>query len=131
MENIEHLNIKVLKFHQQLFTWAQIRWIEPIKEFFKSPVNFYFLFNVVSFLVIASAVHLYKNTIAFILVIQVFQQIVGGSQCTGMCINIGINMEKIKLLHKKLQEIVDEGEHSDSINFENLIKDFQMLKYSF
>lgn len=110
MENTEYSKIKVLKYHQQVFAWAQIHWVDPIREFFKSPVTFYFLFHLISFLVIASAVHLFKNTTAFLLVIQVFQQIVGGTQCAGMCINIGINMENIKLFHKKLQEIVDEGE---------------------
>lgn len=103
---------KVLENNQKFMGWLRIYSHDlttPTSEFFKSPLTFYcFLINYSAMLActvyfleykssdIKTALGGFKITIALI-------------QCGGVHLNIGLHMQKVKAMHLKLQETVDEG----------------------
>lgn len=110
-ENKSKVTLKVLKNNQTLMAWLGInshRLTEATNEFFKSIGTYYILLTVFFIFIISSA---YTQAVSsqFTTVIQAWLLIVAGLQSGGMFISIGLQMKNIKILHLKLQEIVDEG----------------------
>lgn len=104
--------VEVLKYNRKVMTPLGIyshRLTEPTNEFYSSIVPYYFICFDVIFLTISSAVFSVQNISAIRLALQNVTLIVAGMQCAGMFISIGINMKKVKLLHLKLQGIVNAG----------------------
>lgn len=83
------------------------RLTELTNEFFESFSNYFILFNVI-FIIISCAVFLLNNGSDFGAALKAFLCIITGIQCGGMFLSIGLNMIKVKTLHLKLQEIVDD-----------------------
>lgn len=83
---------------------------EPTNHFFKSYGTYYILFSLPVTMIIPSLVFTYINrTVNLNLAIEATFLAVAGIQAFGMFINTGLNMKRIKLLHLKLQTIVDQG----------------------
>lgn len=103
---------KVLEYNQISMRWAGIHSKDlhkPTNEFFKSFATYYILFSVISFTIGSSAVYIYKNSTHFEMVSEPILIVIAGLQAGGMFLSVGLNMKKIKILHIKLQEIVDES----------------------
>lgn len=105
---------KVLEYNQISMRWAGIHskdLYKPTNEFFKSFATYYILFSVISFTIGSSAVFVYKYSSNFEVVSEPSLIVIAGSQAAGMFLSVGLNMKKIKILHIKLQEIVDESKY--------------------
>lgn len=105
--------IQVLKYNQNVMAPLGIyshRLTETTNEFYSSIAPYHFICFDVVFLTLSSAVFAIQNVSAITLALQNLTLIIGGMQCAGMFISIGINMKKVKVLHLKLQAIVDAGE---------------------
>lgn len=108
-ENKPKLTLKILKNNQTLMSWLGIsshRLTEPTNEFFKSIGTYYILLAVFFIFIISSA---YTQAVSsnFTTVIQAWLLIVAGLQSGGMFISVGLQMKNIKILHLKLQGIVN------------------------
>lgn len=79
----------------------------PAADFFKSFTAYYFSFNIIAF-IITSAVFVYQNSTNFIMALRTSMVCFGCSQALGMFLSVGFNIMKVKKLHLKLQEIVNE-----------------------
>lgn len=82
---------------------------KPSNEFFKSFATYYVLFSVISFTIGSSAVFVYKYSSHFEVVSEPCLIVIAGLQAVGMFVSVGLKMKQIKVLHIKLQEIVDES----------------------
>ena len=82
---------------------------DPSNEFFKSFATFYHLFTAFTFFIISSSVFVYWNWPNLEIILEPFLESMSGLTYGGMLLSIGLNMEKVKLLHLTLQQIVDEG----------------------
>lgn len=80
---------------------------KPINGFFKSISTYYILFNTIIFLIVSSIVFLYENVEHPQYALKTGVFIVGGLQAIGMFLSFGLKMDKVSILHVKLQEIVD------------------------
>lgn len=103
---------KVLEFNQRFMAWLGIHsyhLTEPTNEFFNSIFTYINLLIIIVLFLISSVLYVYQNETNFKIMIQIFLVIVAGFQYGGMFISIGIKMKNIKILHLKLQEIVDGG----------------------
>lgn len=103
---------KVLGYNQAFMSRLGIHsqnLIEPSNEFFKSPVSYVILFVILVFVIISSAMYMFKNFTDFELAIQAFVVVIAGIQTGGMFISIGLKMKTVKMFHIKLQEFVDKG----------------------
>lgn len=104
--------IHVLKYNQIFMTPLGLysyRLTEPINEFYTSIAPYYIAFFVFIFLTFSTAVFTFQNVSQINLALQNVSLFIAGIQCAGMYINIGNNMKNIKVLHLKLQGIVDTG----------------------
>lgn len=86
------------------------RLTEPTNEFFGSFASYYFLFNNGIFTLIASACFVYKHWPQMDIVSQPLTITLGGLTCFTMILSVGCKLNTVKLLHLKLQGMVDEGE---------------------
>lgn len=103
---------KVLEYNQCLMARLGIhsfRLTEPTNDFFKSFATYVNIFLAFVLFVFSNAWYIYRIPTQFQAKIEAFLLIVAGIQYGGMFISIGFNMKKTKILHLKLQEIVDEG----------------------
>lgn len=101
----------VLKYNQRVMsTWGiySYRLTEPTNEFFISIGTYYMLFMMIVIEIIGSLMYVYLHWPNFEEIFEPFLIACGNAQSTGMFINIGLKMKKVKLLHLKLQEIVDD-----------------------
>lgn len=104
--------IKVFEPNQYVMALLGIhshRLDDPSNEFYSSIALYSFVCFDIIFLIISSGIFAIQNIDNLALALQNVTLVVGGIQSAGMYINIGINMSKVKSLHKKLQEIVDKG----------------------
>lgn len=67
------------------------------------------------FTIISTAAFIYKNYTDSELIINALVLVLAGIQSIGMFISISLNMNKIKMLHLKLQEIIDTGNFSSMV----------------
>lgn len=106
------LPFKVLKYNQALMAKIGIysyRLTEPTNEFFNSSSTYFILFHVIVFVLIGGIVYATNNVSDFTIVLETCVTIIGGIQCGGMYLSIGLKMRKVKALHLKLQKIVDDA----------------------
>lgn len=102
---------QVLKMSQAFLSRLGIysyRLTEPINEFFSSFSTYYILCNL-TFTLISSTTFIYQSSCELKITLQLWLIIIGAIQCSGMYLNIGLKMRQVKVLHLKLQEIVDVG----------------------
>ena len=85
---------------------------DPSDEFFKSFATYFNLIMAFIFCVMSSGAFIYLNWPDLEVVLEPFFIAMGGLQCGGMLLSVGLNMRKVKLLHFNLQQIVDEGNFS-------------------
>lgn len=106
---------------------------EPVNKFFKSFMTYYMLFSLILICVILSAMGVYVNWPNIVMVLEAFLTVVTGSQCAGIFISLGLNMKKIKTVHLKLQEIVDEESEAFNIywNIEQKCRKYTKLMGSY
>lgn len=104
--------LKVMELNQISMSWIGIHSMhldEPSNEFFKSISAYCILFCTVFFFIGSSAAFVYEFSSDFVLVSEPLLIVIAGLQCFGMFVSVGFNMKTIKLLHIKLQEIIDES----------------------
>lgn len=104
--------LKVLQYNQSFMTYFGIystNLTKPTNEFFKSSIV-YILFGMVGLCISLSALGIYENSLKLTLALDALLTLFSGIQCGGMFINLGLGMEKIRIFHLKLQEIVDHGD---------------------
>lgn len=103
---------KVLEYNRRLMsaigTYSD-NLSEPTNEFFKSFFSYFILFHALFMSITSSAVFMYKNFSEMSIFMEAFLIFVSGFQYGGMYLGIGLNMVKLKALHLKLQEMVDEA----------------------
>ena len=105
---------KVLKSNEQFMVWFRI-YTHPLSDvshvdhdFFKSITVYCVTFTEISFIV-SSVVLVCLNVSDNIMVaLRTAMVIAGTSQALGMFLSVGITIDKVKLLHIKLQEIIDQ-----------------------
>lgn len=110
---------KVLEYNQILMAWIGIHshhLTKPTNEFFKSPVTYYVLFITIVFSIISCAVYVFKNVSDFRSSLGACLVVIAGFQKGGLFLSTGLNMKKLKVLHLKLQEIIDKGTISQESN---------------
>lgn len=123
--------IHVLKCNQKVLTPLGLysyRLNEPTNEFYTAFGPYYVQFFNLIFLTFSSAVFTFQNLSQINLALQNVSLFTAGIQCAGMFICLGMNMKKVKVLHLKLQEIVDRGILFITILF-NQKKFIFVLKY--
>lgn len=101
----------VLKYNQWImnkFGIYSYRLTEPSNEFFKSIRSYYILFTIFVINFIPCAVYVYLHWPNFEVIFETMLCACGNIQTLGMFFNIGLQMKKIKVLHLKLQKMVDE-----------------------
>lgn len=101
---------KVLELNELIMVRLRIytrQLTDPNSDFFKSITVYYIAFNMLAFIA-TSVAFSYQNLTNFIVVLRTAMVIVGTSQALGMFLCIGCKIIKIKMLHQKLQAIVDQ-----------------------
>lgn len=103
-------------YSHPLLTTASI----PTNDFFRSITTYYILFHVVGFIA-GSAVFAYQNASHVVLALRTGTVLVGTCQALGMFLTVGCKFDKVKVLHQKLQAIVDQT--AEGIYFDLKISD--------
>lgn len=103
----------VLKSNQMFMAWLGINshhLNEPTNEFFKSFAA-YWTFSIMVLAIITSFWYVSENWAIHVKPsLGAFKIAFAGIQSSGMFLTIGMKMSKIKTLHLKLQDIVDQGD---------------------
>lgn len=103
---------KVLEYNQIFMAWMGIhsyRLTEPTNEFFNSPATYYVFFVTIVFSISSSAIFVFRNLSNFQSSLGACLLVIAGLQNGGLFLSTGLNMKRIKVLHLKLQELVDGG----------------------
>lgn len=107
METFQVLEIgEVLRRRIGIYSWHLTH---PNHQFFKSKSTYWVLFFLVSGFITSSTMFVMKNTTNLGVQLQTTIVVIAGFQCSGMFLGVGCNMEKVRNLHRVLQEIVDKG----------------------
>lgn len=86
--------------------------IEPSNRFYKFSPNFY-IFVLIAVSILASGGYVFENIHTNVrLALNACIMVISTFQWLGMYFGIRLEMCQIKNLHRKLQSIVDKGEHS-------------------
>lgn len=113
---------KVLELNELVMVWLRIYPHHltansiPTNDFFKSITVFYISFNLLAFIV-TSAMFVYQNTSYVVIALRTGMVVVGSSQALGMFLSVCLNSDKVKMLHQKLQAIVDQAAIGACIKF--------------
>lgn len=105
-------NFKVFEYNQRfmaklgLYSYHLER---PTNDLFKSLATYYILFFSIAFTITSSAIFAITHTSQFSLALETCFIVIAGIQTAGVFLSVGLNMTKVKILHLKLQQIVDEG----------------------
>lgn len=122
---------QVLKYNQWAMSKLGIysyRLTEPTNEFFTSFGTYYILFMVIGFSIGTSLIYVYLHWPNFDLTFEPIMVFSGNIPTMGMFINTGLQMKKIKILHLKIQEIVNEKGMADFLyNFFFEIKPYSVI----
>lgn len=107
--------IEVLKYNQIFMSLIGIysyRLTEPTNEFIKSKTAYLFVTTVIAGILMSIAYILvnYTDVAEFQVALVAVAVIIGAAQTGGAYTNVGLKMKQVKVLHLKLQEIVDEGD---------------------
>lgn len=117
METFQVLGISaVLRRRIGIYSWHLTH---PDHDFFKAKSTYWILFFLLCGLITSSAMHIIKNAATIANQLETLLPVIAGSQCAGMFLGVGCNMEKVRKLHRILQKMVDNGLYSAS-NFEML-----------
>lgn len=124
-------SFKVLRLNELVMLWLRIysHRLAPdtilADDFFKSITTYYIWFNMFAFIG-TSAAFVCQNTSNIMDALRTAMVVVGSSQALGMFSSFGCKITKVKLLHQKLQAIVDQAAKgkSERLVFENLIDCF-------
>lgn len=103
---------KVLKNNQTYMSWLRIyshNLADPKSEFFKSALTFYCFFVNYSAMLACTVYFLEYKSSDIKTALGGFKITIALIQCGGVHFNIGNHMAKVKSMHLKLQETVDEG----------------------
>lgn len=101
---------KVLKLNDQMMIWLQINTHHRLTDVANNnfPISMRCIsLNLFAF-ALASATFVYQNTANVMLALRTGTVTLGTSQALGMFLSIGCNFDNVKLLHRKLQAIVDQ-----------------------
>lgn len=104
--------LKVLTFNQAIMSKLALystESIDPVSEFFKSPITYYFLFNAFILDIISCGIFVYQNFTHFELALETFFVVIAGLQSGGMFLSFGLKLDKVKSLQLELQKIVNNG----------------------
>lgn len=107
-------SFKVLKLNELMMVWIRIyskpSTVDsiPTKDFFRSTTAYNISLHIVGFIA-TSAVFLYQNKSDAAAALPTVMVIVGTSQALGMFLCVGCKIDKVKMLHQKLQAIVDQA----------------------
>lgn len=107
-------SFKVLKLNEMLMVWLRIYPYPltadsiPINDFFQSIASYYISLIMLAYNV-TSGVFLYQNASDIVIALRTSLTIVGTCQSLGMFLTVGCKIDKVKLLHRKLQAIVDQA----------------------
>lgn len=113
---------KVLELNELVMVWLRIYPHHltansiPTNDSFKSITVFYISFNLLAFIV-TSAMFVYQNTSYVVIALRTGMVVVGSSQALGMFLSVCFNSNKVKMLHQKLQAIVDQAAIGVCIKF--------------
>lgn len=124
-------NFQVLENNQAYMAWLGIysyKLTEPTNEFFKSIVAWFFMFNSFVMIIISSILFIIKYISDIQGCLGAFKIAISGIQCGGMHLSLGLKMKKVKILHLKLQEIINE---SKKHLFLQVLKKNSIQKYDF
>lgn len=105
-------NLKVLGYNQAFMAMIGInshRLTDPTNEFFSSFMSYFILLNGIIFTTVSSSVFAFTHLSHIQIALETFLIVIAGMQSCGMFLSVGLKMKKIKLLHLKLQAIVDKG----------------------
>lgn len=103
----------VLEFNQNFMAFIGIsshQLTEPSNEFFRSIAAYFILFNLLGWCIVSSSVFVYQNIENLELALVTALIIVAGFQSGGMFLAVGLKMAAVKMVHLRLQEIVNAGE---------------------
>lgn len=107
--------LKVLKYNQTILTQMGLypyRCTEPSAQLKSALFAFYFLlWTEAIFGVFSSSAYIYEHWPRLDIVSQPCLIVVGDSVCFVMVLSVGLKLKAVKVLHLKLQEIVDAGEY--------------------
>lgn len=109
---LKMVNFKVLEHNQKFLSWIGIDLHdlnEPKNTFFYSITAYYFLFTIITLTIMGSALYVFEYWPQFDIISQPIMFVFGGSSSIGLILSVGINMKSVKVLHLKLQTIVDES----------------------
>lgn len=118
----------VLKFNQNLMARIGINshhLTGSKNEFLRSFAVYYILFNLIALCIISSTVFAYQNSDHIEVALLTILVIVAGFQSSGMFLSVGLNIQTVKTLHLRLQEIVNDGESG----FSSMIFNFRFLSF--
>lgn len=102
----------VLKFNQNLMAHIGINshhLTGSKNEFLRSFAAYYILFNLIVLCIISSTVFAYQNLDHIEVALLTILVIVAGFQAGGMFLSVGLNIQTVKTLQLRLQEIVNNG----------------------
>lgn len=102
-----------------LMNWLGIysyRLTERTVEFFKFFISYFIVVHIAA-ACISSAVFVLRETSQFNFKLEACIIVIGSTQCGGAYINIGMKMRMVKVLHLKLQQIVDKGRYQMNFAF--------------
>lgn len=118
--NIMSSPYKVLELNELVMVRLRIytrQLTDPKSDFFESITMYYISFNMLAFIA-TSVAFVYQNVSNFMVVLRTLMVIVGTSQALGMFLYIGRKIIKVKMLHQKLQAIVDRTARGSTLFFQ-------------
>lgn len=104
--------MKVLKYSEIYLTFLGIcsnRLNENTNEFLKTFNSYFFLVGFIGPLYGCSAAYIYENFSDLTTVTNALIVLSAGVASVGSFVSVGLNMKNVKLLHNKLQKIVDDS----------------------
>lgn len=110
--------MKVLKYSAISLTFLGIcshRLNENTNEFLTTFNGYFFLVGFIGPLCGCSVAYIYENFSDLTTVTNALIVLSAGIASAGSYASIGLNMKTVKLLHNKLQKIVDDGESKNHI----------------
>lgn len=114
------ITFKVLALNELTMVRLRIftrRLTDPISDFFESITVWYISFHMLAFIA-TSMTFAYQNVSNFFMfALRTAMVVVGTSQAFGMFLCIGCKIIKVKMLHQKLQAIVDQAAHGECDRF--------------
>lgn len=103
---------KVMDINQSVMTRLGINSFDvskPTNEFLRTSIVSYYILFILTMVVVSCVEFVYKKLVEFEEIFDASLLLIASIRAIGAYINIGMKMTKVKLLHQKLQTIVDQG----------------------